>query len=296
MHSVSFYMIRKVVEQNKVSEVGDLKALHEATVRLVDWLPSLDGVSTEEIEWAGRPALRIHPPSYDEARQLLYLHGGAYCFGDGRTHGDLAARLGHAARAQVLLPEYRLAPEHPFPAALDDAFAAYRALLDEGIEARNLTVAGDSAGGGLTLALLLRLRDEGLPLPAAAACMSPWADLSCSGESMATRAEADPMLAVPVVHAFAEAYLAGADPRNPGASPLWGELHGLPPVMIQVGTAEVLHDDARRWAEKARAAGVEVVFEAWDDMFHVWQICAGLMSEGHEALEKLGRFLREAGA
>ena len=293
MHSLPFYMIRKVIERNKVTEVTDISAMHDATVRLVDWLPALDGVTREEGEMAGMPVWRILPPAHEEGRCLLYLHGGGYCMGDGRTHGDLAARLGRAARARVLLPEYRLAPAHPFPAAVDDALAVYRALLDEGQDPARLVLGGDSAGGGLTLALLGRVRDAGLPLPAAAACMSPWTDLACTGESLKSRAELDPMLHVPVVRELARTYLGDADPKNPSASPLWADPTGFPPVVVHVGSAEVLHDDAIRWVEKAEAAGVTVSLRVWEDMFHVFQICAGMMDEGHESLKEMGLFLRE---
>jgi len=225
-------------------------------------------------------------------RTVLYFHGGAYCLGSIATHRTLVGNLARAASARVASVEYRLAPEDPFPAAVDDAVAAYRALIASGTPATRIAFAGDSAGGGLTAATLLALRDAGDPLPACAVCISPWLDLSCSGDSMRTRAEQDPMIVPAQLRALGEAYLAGASPHAPLASPVFGDLRGLPPILIHVGTAETLLDDSTRFAERALAAGVDVALEVWDEMIHVWHAFAPLLPEADRAIAGIGDYLR----
>jgi monoterpene epsilon-lactone hydrolase len=220
--------------------------------------PVPDDVSVTEVRAGGVPAHWLTPPGSDPARVLLYLHGGGYRLGSIRSHGELAARLGRASRSRVLLPEYRLAPEHPFPAAVQDVVAAWRWLVQQPIDLSWLAVAGDSAGGGLVLALLTILRDAGEVLPRAAVLLSPWTDLSRSGASMVLRAPDDPILTPGLVTDLAQDYLAGSDPRAPLASPLFASLKGLPPLLIQTGGAEVLRSDSTRLAEAATAVGVEV--------------------------------------
>jgi acetyl esterase/lipase len=224
---------------------------------------------------------------------MLYLHGGGYVVGSIATHRGLAGRLSQAAAARVLLVDYRLAPEHPFPAAVDDAAGAYRWLLAQGIEPARLVIAGDSAGGGLTIATLVALRDAGVPLPAAAVCLSPWVDLEGRGDSVTTKAAADPLVHKDMLVQLAAWYLAGADPRTQLAAPLYADLRHLPPLLIQVGTAEILLDDAIRLAEKATAAGVKVTLEPWEDMIHVWQLFAPMLPEGQKAIEGIGVFVRQ---
>lgn len=228
----------------------------------------------------------------DADRTLLYFHGGAYCLGSIATHRTLVGNLARAASARLASVEYRLAPEDPFPAAVDDAVAAYRALLATGTSPTRIALAGDSAGGGLTAATLLALRDGGDPLPACAVCISPWLDLSCSGESMRTRAAHDPMIVPAQLRALGQAYLAGASAREPLASPVFGDLRGLPPILIHVGTAETLLDDSTRFAEHARAAGVDVALEVWDEMIHVWHAFAPLLPEADRAIAGIGAYLR----
>jgi monoterpene epsilon-lactone hydrolase len=193
----------------------------------------------------------------------------------------------------VLSVDYRLAPEHPHPAAVEDATAAYRFLLDTGISPGNLAIGGDSAGGGLTVACLIALRDAGLPLPAAGVCISPWVDLTQSGESMDSKADEDPMVSREALQVMANAYLGGGDPKEATASPLFADLAGLPPLLIQVGTAETLLDDATRLAERAKSQGVDVTLEAWEEMIHVWHAFAVLLPEGRQAIERIGEFLSE---
>ena len=239
------------------------------------------------------PAEWVIAPNASEEQVILYLHGGGYIIGSINTHRELASRISRASGARVLLIEYRLAPESKFPAAVDDATLAYRWLLKEGFNPDNLAIAGDSAGGGLTLATLITLRDQGEPLPAAAVCLSPWTDLEGRGESMVTNAEKDPWLSPDSTSEIASLYLGDTDPSNPLASPLHADLKELPPILIQVGTAEILLDDSRRFAERAKTAGVEVELEIWEDMIHVFQAFATYLPEGKQAITKIGKFIKD---
>ena len=236
----------------------------------------------------------VPPIRKDESRDraVLYLHGGGYAICSLDTHRKLAGDISRASGMPLLLIDYRLAPEHPHPAAVDDALAAYRWLLDTRHPASRLGLAGDSAGGGLTMATLLAIRDAGLPMPAAAACLSPWVDLECAGESVTTRADLDPMVTGGLLKRMADWYLAGGDARAPLGSPLHGDLSGLPPLLVHVGEAEVLHDDSIRLADRARAAGVDVTLTVYPDMIHVWHSFAGMVPEATEAVAQVGAFLR----
>ncbi|MGH7865731.1 MAG: alpha/beta hydrolase, partial [Candidatus Binataceae bacterium] len=195
--------------------------------------------------------------------------------------------------AYCLALDYRLAPEHPFPAAVEDAVAAYRWLLERKIPANKIVIAGDSAGGGLTVAALVAARAAKLAMPAAAVCISPWTDLACTGESFETKASIDPMVARDALIQMAKQYIGELDPRTPLASPLYADLRGLPPMLIHVGAAEVLLDDSTRLAERARSVGVEVNIEVWDDMVHVWHVFAPLLPEGQRAIDVVGKFVRD---
>jgi epsilon-lactone hydrolase len=250
-------------------------------------------VTCERVDAGGVPAEWIVAPEARRARVILYLHGGGYVMGSIKTHRALAVDLSRAAAARVLLIDYRLAPEHPFPAAVDDATAAYRWLLAHGVQPARLAIAGDSAGGGLTVATLVALRDAGTAMPAAGVCLSPWVDLEGIGESMTSKAAVDPMVQRDGLKRMASFYLGGHDPRTPLAAPLYADLSGLPPLLIQVGTAETLRDDSTRLAERARKAGVAVELEEWEDMIHVFQAFAMLLPEGRQAIEKIGAFVRE---
>ena len=252
--------------------------------------PLAGDVRVAPVEAGGVPAEWVSTPNAGDA-VVLYFHGGGYALGSIESHRELAARIARAAAARVLVVGYRLAPEDPFPAAVDDAVAAYRFLLAEGIPSERIVAAGDSAGGGLAAALLLALKQAGVRQPAAAVLLSPWTDLSHSGESLQSRAALDPMVRRDLLERLADAYLGGADPRNPLISPLFGDLSGLPPLLIQVGTAEVLYDDAVRFAARARAAGVQVTLEPWDEMIHVFQMQASILPEAQEAIEAIGRFV-----
>jgi epsilon-lactone hydrolase len=237
-------------------------------------------------EWLMRPGAR-------EDAALLYLHGGGYVIGSLNTHRALAGSISRAAKSRVLLIDYRLAPEHPHPAAVDDAVAAYRFLVKQGIAPGRLAIAGDSAGGGLTIATLVALRDAGEKLPACGVCLSPWVDLEGIGESIRTKADVDPMVKKDGLLQLAALYLGGKDPRTPLAAPLYADLSGLPPLLIQVGTWETLLDDASRIAERAKKAGVDVSYEPWEGMIHVWQLFAGMLDEGKEAIERIGSYVQQ---
>ncbi len=270
--------------------VADSRAAFENLARVCPVAPD---VAVEPMTAGGVPVEWLTPPGVDRARALLFLHGGAYVMGSLSTHRDLASRLARAAGARALTVGYRLAPEHRFPAALDDALAAYRWLLAEGFEPRHIAVAGDSAGGGLALAMLVALRDRGLPLPAAFAGLSVNVDLEGTGESMDTRAANDPVIQRRFLLETARHYLGDHDRRDPLASPLYADLAGLPPMLLQVGSLETLLDDSTRLAERARAAGVEARLEVWEDMFHGWQLYAKMLPEGRAAIEQVGEFVRE---
>lgn len=228
-----------------------------------------------------------------DSRVVLYFHGGGYIIGSPRTHRAMMAHLSRDAASRVLALDYRLAPEHPFPAPVEDAVAAYRWLLAEGFDPAKIALGGDSAGGGLTVAALVQIRYLGLPVPAAGVCVSPWVDMEGLGESMKTRAEADPMVNKENLMVSAKTYLGGADPRAPLAAPLYADLRGLPPILIQVGDAEVLLDDSTRLAGLAREAGVEVQMDVWDDMIHVWHVFAPILPEGKKAIKQAGDFIKK---
>jgi epsilon-lactone hydrolase len=256
-------------------------------------LPVEADIKAEPVSAGGVKAEWVSAPGAESSRAILYLHGGGYVIGSINTHRALAGRLSRAAKARVLLIDYRLAPEHPFPAAVDDSVAAYRWMLAQGLKPTRIAVAGDSAGGGLTAATLVAIRDAKLPVPAAGALLSPWVDLEGIGESMTTKDAADPMVHKDGLVGMAKAYLAGKNPRTPLAAPLYAELAGLPPLLIQVGTSETLLDDASRLAERAKKAGVNVTYEPWDKMIHVWQLFAPMLDEGQQAIEKIGAFIRK---
>jgi len=250
------------------------------------------GTKTRNFSLNGLPARTITVRKARPGTEVLFLHGGAYSVGSFRNYGHFTWRLGKAARARVLALDYRMAPEHPYPAALNDALAAYCWLLDQGARPDRILLAGDSAGGGLTLALLLKLRDEGVPLPAGAVALSPWTDLATTGASLHTKADTDPMLVASEIPHHAAMYLGGADPRDPYASPLYGDPRGLPPTLIQAGGDEVLLDDGVRMAEKMQAAGCDVELQVWPRMPHVFQLLATVMPEAQAAVAEIARFAR----
>lgn len=258
--------------------------------------PTPPEVKVERVSAPVAPAEWLRPPGAVAGRVVLYLHGGGYVIGSPRSHRHLAAAIAAAGQASALLLDYRLAPEHPYPAAVDDATAAYRWLVDQGIAPGHIVIGGDSAGGGLTVATLLALRDARLPLPAGGVCISPWVDLTCSGGSYRTKAAVDPIVTRTGVEEMARAYLGGSAARTPLASPLFADLRGLPPLLVHVGSDEVLLDDAVQLADRARSAGVDATLEVWDRMIHVWHWFLPMLDEAQAAVDGIGRFTRARAA
>ena len=242
----------------------------------------------------GTQAAWIAMPGSKDDHILIYLHGGGFRLGSITSHLDLMQRLSTSAQARVLAVDYRLAPEHRFPAPVEDAFAAYRWLLGQGIPASSIALAGDSAGGGLAISTMLAARAADLPLPCAAVVMSAWTDMEASGASYETRATADPMHNRAMIKAMAKGYLGTADPRDPLASPLYGDLSGLPPLLIQCGDRETGLDDSKQLHDKAHAAGVASKLEIYDGMIHVFQMFAAELPQAETALESAGTFLLQA--
>ena len=261
----------------------------DAYGQLAGFLAPAEGVSVHAVDANGVPAEWIS--ARDDGPVVVYVHGGGYCIGSLETHRPMLAHLAAAIRGRVLSVGYRLAPEHPHPAALQDTIASYQFVLASGVAAAETVLAGDSAGGGLALAALVALRDAGLPLPAAGVCLSPWADLTQSGATMATHADRDPMVHAHDLDRWADHYR-GALPRDhPALSPMLAELAGLPPLLIEVGTAEVLLDDARRTATRAKAAGVDVTLNEAEDLIHVWHFFAGTVPEADDGIRRVAAFV-----
>jgi monoterpene epsilon-lactone hydrolase len=292
MGSQNLEMIVKMLRARKTEKIPPIEDMRAYLEKMGSFFPVAKDIVCEPVDANGIPAEWIIAPGAAQDLALLYLHGGGYTIGSINSHRHLASRLSKSAKVRVLAIDYRLAPEHPFPAALEDARAAYRWLLAQGFCQAKLAIAGDSAGGGLTMAVLVALRDEDAGLPAAAVCMSPWVDLAGTGNSMRTKAEVDPMVRQDGVRMMAKMYLGQADATTPLASPLYADLSGLPPLLIQVGTSEVLLDDAVRLAERAKSAGVNVTLEQWEDMIHVWQFFASMLPEGGQAIERIGQFIQ----
>lgn len=248
-------------------------------------------VTVESLVINGLPAAWIRPAGVDSDRVLLHLHGGGYVTGSIDSHLMMCVPMAQTLETNILLPAYRLAPEHPFPAALDDALETYRWLLAQGFQAQNIVISGDSAGGGLSLATALALRDAGEPLPAAVVCLSPWVDLTNSGQSHITKANVEPVLKTDELKEWAACYSGTANLENPLVSPIYADFHGFPPLLIQVGSDEILLDDAKTLAHKARADGVDVAISVWEGLWHVWPSLGSLIPESKLAFEEIGRFI-----
>ena len=273
----------------KMAEAKDINAMRAIMIEA----PAPAGVTCTPVEAGGVSAEWSVADGADQDKVILYVHGGGYVMGSAGSHRDMTGRLSQASGARVLSLNYRLAPEHPFPAPVDDSVAAYRWLLGQGIQASNIAIAGDSAGGGLALAALIAIRDAGEPVPAAGIGISPWVDMEGTGESMTTRAAVDPVVQKEGLLGMAKLYLGDADPKNPLAAPLHANLAGLPPLLIQVGDSETLLDDATRITERARKADVDVTLKIWDEMPHVWHLFAPILPEGQQAIEEIGAFFKE---
>ena len=270
-------------------DVGLSRARYEKLAAVLGGAPD---AKCEKVDAGGVAAEWVAAPGFDPERSVLYLHGGGYAIGSISTHRRMAYDISAACGARVLVIDYRLAPEHPFPAAVDDAAKAWRWLLQQGFRPSRLSIAGDSAGGGLTIATLVNLRDLKLALPACAVAISPWVDLEGIGNSMTARSAQDPMVQKDGLLWMADMYLNGKDAKTPLAAPLHADLKGLPPVLIQVGSAETLLDDATRIAEKMHTAGVEVRLAVWPNMVHVFPFFAPVLSEGRDGCLEIGTFIR----
>jgi monoterpene epsilon-lactone hydrolase len=263
-----------------------------------DWDAAFGGstaaVTYERVSAGGVDGEWISPANAPLDKAILYFHGGGFRIGSVASHRDLIAQIALAGGCRVLAINYRLAPEHRFPAALDDALAAHGWMLDQGLKPDNIAFAGDSAGGNLVLAAMLALRERGLPLPIAAALMSPWTDLAATGTSYVSRAEADPIHQRPMILALAKNYLGGqGDPCDPLVSPLYADLRGLPPLLIQVGDRETVLDDSVMLTDLARAAGVDVHLEVWGGMIHVFQMFGAELPEARRAIASIAGFLNQ---
>jgi epsilon-lactone hydrolase len=285
--------LRKMIVANPLPT--DLEALRLAVDADSERFPLDPDIKTERVSVAvGLPAEWTWTPAADPARVVLYLHGGGYLFGSILSHRHLVAEIGRACGSRTLTIDYRLSPENPFPAAVDDGLASYGFLLEEGFEPRHIALAGDSAGGGLVVSTLVAIREAGLPQPACGWLISPWVDMEASGETFVSRADADPMVKREIIVNFAQAYLNGADPRSPLASPIYADLRGIAPLLIHVGASEVLLDDSLKLARAAGAADVSVRLEIWPEMVHIWHVFHRILGDGRKAVQEGAKFLREA--
>jgi monoterpene epsilon-lactone hydrolase len=281
-----------LLRSRPVPATPDLADSRQRFEKMAGFLGGAPDAKCERVDAGGVPAEWVAAPGCDGQRAVLFLHGGGYAIGSINTHRRLAYDISAASGARVLLIDYRLAPEHPFPAAVEDAAKAWRWLLQQGFAANKLAIGGDSAGGGLAIATLVNLRDQKLGLPACAVAISPWVDLEGLGNSITARAAQDPMVGKDGLLWMAGMYLNGKDARTPLAAPLHADLEGLPPILVQVGSAEILLDDATRIAEKLHAAGVEVRLALWPNMLHVFPLFAPILSEGRDGCLEIGNFIR----
>lgn len=275
------------------AETADVNELRASLKKIVRYTRKARHVSVDETEITGLYAEWLRPDGAPADKVLLYLHGGAYVVGDCSTHRQMVSHIARSAGIAALVPEYRLAPEHPFPAAIDDAVGIYRALLADGFSPSDVFIAGDSAGGALSVATMLSLRHIGVPLPAAAVLLSPFLDITASGETSLTRADQDPWFEAKDVPVVARHYCPGEpDLTHPLISPVFANVAGLPPTYIQVGDDEILLSDSTRFADKMNEAGREIELEIWPEMWHVFQIFVGKMPEARRAINRIGDYLK----
>jgi monoterpene epsilon-lactone hydrolase len=287
-HLLRFQLKRRKINWN--TSIPQLRQETEKTSRMFGKLPAQIEVSPIKID--GLSAEWILPSQATKDKAILYFRGGGYVIGSSRSHRPIVAKFVKASGVGALLFDYRMAPEHPFPAALDDSVAAYRWLLAQGVSPSHIVFVGDSAGGGLCLATLLALRDKGIPLPAAAVALSPWTDLKNTGESLKTKAKVDHLTWGESWTVFSKYYAGDNDPGNPWISPLYGDLHGLPSILIYVGENEVLLDDSTRFAKKAKNSGVDVTLRIGKGMFHCFPACAPLFPEAKQAMDEICVFIK----
>lgn len=290
--SLQHFIFRKLLKRMfyKPMSIDDIR---EGQMRSAKWMGKLPkSIALEQTEIERIPAQWITHENANPEKVILYLHGGGYVSGFLPSYHLLCGTLSDVTGMRVLLPEYRLAPDYPFPAALEDALSTYTWLLANGFSAENIIIAGDSAGGGLTLATTLAIRDEGRPLPAGLVCLSPWTDLSFSGESHKTNAATEVILHPDNLALWAEKYLGFADPRTPHISPAFADMKNFPPMLLQVGSDEVFLDDAKMVAEQALATGVDVTLTVYEGMWHVWQTVS-ILPEAKRAFDEIGEFVKK---
>ena len=261
--------------------------------KMTSEFPLPEDVETERVGVDGVAGEWIVAPGAPEDRVLLYLHGGGYVIGSVRTHRAMISRISRAGGIRALGLDYRLAPEYTFPAPVEDTISAYRWLLSRGISPRKIVIGGDSAGGGLVVAAMIALRYLGEPMPAAGVCISAWTDMEATGESYTNNAEVDPNVSKERILGIARVYMGDKDHRAPLASPIHADLHGLPPLLVQVGSIETLLDDSTVLVERAKAAGVDAKLEVWDDMPHVWPQYAHILPEAQQAIDHIGEFIKK---
>lgn len=293
MASQESLLARQYLMASKASQTAgsDIETARKGLEALSTLTPVAPDIIVEKTNIEGIPAEWVMAPNAVEDRVFLYLHGGAYIMGSCNTHRYLASKLSRSTAARVLVPEYRLAPENPFPAAIEDALKVYRWLISSGISPDKIIIGGDSAGGGLTLATLLSLKDEDEALPALAVLLSPWTDMEGTGESMETRVDSDPWLSPEASRATPALYIRDLDLRHPLVSPIYADLSGLPSMLVHVGNDEILLSDSARLVDRARAAGVEVTFKVWDEMWHVFQTFA--IPEAQQSIDEIGEFVQK---
>ena len=284
--------ILRAIFKNKKFSIAELRANGVKNSKMLGEVSK--NITVEKINMEGIQAEWLIPfsSSTRSEKAILYLHGGGYVTGSIEDHRMMCGLLANATGTKVLIPEYRLAPEHPFPAALDDALKVYQWLLDQGYSSANMIIAGDSAGGGLGVVTVLALKEKSASLPAAVVCLSPWADLALTGQSHTTKAKAEAILNKDVLHEWALCYTNESNLTNPLVSPVHGDFHGFPPLLIQVGSEEILLDDSNLLAEKAKSAGVDVTLKIWDGMWHVWQALGDLIPENKKTFEEIGQFVQ----
>jgi monoterpene epsilon-lactone hydrolase len=293
MASPESVLVRQYLMAAKASQTAgtDIETARQGLEALSALTPVAPDINVEKISIEGIPAEWVTAPNAVEDRVFLYLHGGAYIMGSCNTHRYIASKLARSTAARVLVPEYRLAPENPFPAAIEDAVKVYRWLISSGFAPDKIIIGGDSAGGGLTLATLISLKDEEEALPTLAVLLSPWTDMEGTGESMETRADVDPWLSPDASRTTPALYIRDMDPRHPLVSPIYADLSGLPTMLVHVGNDEILLSDSARLVDRARASGVEITFKIWDEMWHVFQTFA--IPEGQQAIDEIGDFVRK---
>jgi monoterpene epsilon-lactone hydrolase len=294
MFSIKSTFIRGTQWMNRLAAIpvlGSIPTLRNGAGASAKGIQIPQGLLWEVVDAGGVRCERLIPPNASTDTLLLYLHGGGGVLGLYNSSRKMTGHIALTCNLRTLMPDYRLAPENPFPAGLNDCVASYLWLLSEGFQAHRIVIAGDSMGGYFTICMLLKLRDAGQPLPAAAVCISPNTDPTCSGESMKTNAPRDALLSPKFARTMMSLYVKGHDLKDPYLSPLTADLHDLPPILIQVGADEILLDDSRRFSDSALAAGVNLTLEIWPHMWHDWHSCVPSLEEANQAIGRISEYI-----